>query len=67
MPHAAKQENGRRQEIENSSDGEVLAAERYAVTETNVTQLSQPGTFSDPLTEVLRSGARALLALALHD
>jgi len=25
MPHTAKQENGRRQEIENSSDGVVLA------------------------------------------
>jgi hypothetical protein len=28
--------------------------------ETNVFQLSQPGTFADPLTEVLRNGARAL-------
>jgi hypothetical protein len=27
--------------------------EGYAVTETNVFQLSQPGTFVDPLTEVL--------------
>jgi len=34
------------------------------VTETNVFQLSQPGTFADPLTEVLRKGARALLAIA---
>src|SRR5262249_40015791 len=32
---------------------------------TNVFQLSQPGTFADPLTEVLRSGARALLAQAV--
>jgi len=31
--------------------------ERYAVTETNVVELTQPGTFSDPLTEVLRNGA----------
>jgi len=36
------------------------------VTETNVFQLSQPGTFSDPLTEVLRSGARALLAQSVE-
>jgi transposase-like protein len=36
------------------------------VTETNVFQLSQPGTFADPLTEVLRSGARALLAQAVE-
>jgi transposase-like protein len=36
------------------------------VTETNVFQLSQPGTFSDPLTDVLRHGARALLARAVE-
>src|SRR5713101_4994314 len=39
---------------------------RYAVTDTNVFQLSQPGTFADPLTEVLRDGARALLAHAVE-
>jgi hypothetical protein len=32
------------------------------VSDTNVFQFSQPGTFADPLTEVLRNGARALLA-----
>ena len=32
----------------------------------NVFQLSQPGTFLDPLTEVLRNGARALLAQAVE-
>ena len=32
------------------------------MTEANVFQLSQPGTFTDPLTAVLRNGARALLA-----
>src|SRR6267154_1972122 len=36
------------------------------MTETNVFQLSQPGTFSDPLTEVLRNGARALLTQAVE-
>jgi putative transposase len=36
------------------------------VTDTNVFQLSQPGTFTDPLTEVLRNGARALLAQAVE-
>jgi hypothetical protein len=36
------------------------------VTETNVFQLAQPGTFADPLTEVLRNGARALLAQAVE-
>src|SRR6266508_1467281 len=36
------------------------------MTDTNVFQLSQPGTFTDPLTEVLRTGARALLAQAVE-
>ena len=36
------------------------------MTETNVFQLSQPGTFVDPLTEVLRNGARALLSQAIE-
>jgi transposase-like protein len=36
------------------------------VTDTNVVQLTQPGTFADPLTEVLRNGARALLAQAVE-
>ena len=36
------------------------------MTETNVFQLAQPGTFTDPLTEVLRNGARALLAQAVE-
>ena len=36
------------------------------MTDTNVFQLSQPGTFADPLTEILRDGARALLAQAVE-
>jgi putative transposase len=36
------------------------------VSESNVFKLSQPGTFSDPLTEVLRGGARSLLAHAIE-
>jgi putative transposase len=36
------------------------------VTQDNVIKLAQPGTFSDPLTEVLRNGARALLAQAVE-
>src|SRR5437588_7067629 len=39
---------------------------RYAMTDTNVLQFSQPGSFADPLTEVLRNGARALLAQAVE-
>ena len=34
--------------------------------ETNVFQLSQPGTFADPLTEILRNGALALLTQAVE-
>ncbi len=36
------------------------------MTETNVFQLAQPGTFTDSLTEVLRHGARALLVRAVE-
>jgi putative transposase len=36
------------------------------VTDSNVFRLSQRGTFSDPLTEVLRNGARALLSQAVE-
>ncbi len=32
----------------------------------NVTKLIQPGAFDDPLTEILRNGARALLAQAVE-
>jgi putative transposase len=40
--------------------------ERYAVPKDNVTKLIQPGVFDDQLTEVLRHGARALLARAVE-
>jgi putative transposase len=36
------------------------------VSQDNVVKLIQPGAFSDPLTEVLREGARALLAQAVE-
>ena len=36
------------------------------MTDTNVFQLVQPGTFADPLSQVLRSGARMLLAQAVE-
>ena len=36
------------------------------MTETNVFQLAQPGTFTDSLTEVLRDGARTLLTRAVE-
>ena len=34
--------------------------------DTNIIQLVQPGSFADPLTDVLRNGARALLAQAIE-
>jgi len=36
------------------------------VSDANVVRLLQPGSFADPLTEVLRNGARALLAQAVE-
>src|SRR3954471_15903193 len=40
--------------------------ERHAMIQDNVVKLIQPAEFSDPLTEVLREGARALLAQAVE-
>src|ERR1700720_1792797 len=40
--------------------------EGYAVSDSNVIKLSQPGAFSDSLTEILRNGARALLGQAIE-
>jgi len=45
---------------------QVLAQRLFqGVDETDVSQLSQPGILADPLTEVLRNGARVLLAQAI--
>jgi putative transposase len=38
----------------------------YAVSDDNVVKLVQPGAIADPLTEVLRNGARTLLAQAVE-
>jgi hypothetical protein len=40
--------------------------ERYAVSNDNVVRLIQPGGFEDQLTEILRQGARSLLAQAVE-
>jgi transposase-like protein len=40
--------------------------ERYAVSNDNVVRLIQPGAFEDRLTEILRGGARTLLAQAVE-
>jgi hypothetical protein len=39
---------------------------RYAVTQDNIAKFAEPGAFEDPLTEVLRSGGRKLLAQAIE-
>ena len=39
---------------------------RYAVTQDNIVKFAEPGAFEDPLTEVLRCGARKLLAQAVE-
>ena len=36
------------------------------MSESNIVKLAQPGTFTDSLTEILRSGARALLTQAVE-
>ena len=36
------------------------------MSDANVIKLLQPGSFADPLTEVLRNGARALLVQAIE-
>ncbi len=36
------------------------------MTDNNVIKLAQPGAFTDPLSEILRSGARALLTQAVE-
>jgi hypothetical protein len=39
---------------------------RYALTQDNIVKFAEPGAFEDPLTEVLRCGARKLLAGAIE-
>jgi putative transposase len=39
---------------------------RCAVTQDNIAKFFEPGAFEDPLTEVLRSGARKLLAQVIE-
>jgi putative transposase len=40
--------------------------ERYAVSKDNIIKLIQPGNVADQLTEILRNGARVLLAQAVE-
>jgi putative transposase len=40
--------------------------ERYAVSKDNIVELIEPEVFDDQLTEVLRNGARGLLARAVE-
>jgi len=44
----------------------LLTKERYAVSKDNIIQLIQPTNVDDQLTEILRAGARILLARRLR-
>jgi hypothetical protein len=59
-------ESGRRHIVRVLDASTSPPKERYAVSNDNVNQLIQPGIFDDQLTEVFRSGARALLAKAVE-
>jgi hypothetical protein len=47
-------------------DAAIPMKECYVVTDTNVIKLVQPGAFTESLTEILRSGARALLTQSVE-
>src|SRR3981081_1854061 len=61
-----RRESGRRHIVGVLDASTSPPKERYAVSNDNVIQLIQPGIFDDQLTEVLRNGARALLAKAVE-
>jgi hypothetical protein len=52
--------------LDNPTNATSPPKERYAVSSDNVVKLIQPGAFADQLTEILRQGARALLAQAVE-
>jgi hypothetical protein len=47
-------------------DASTSPPRRYAVSKDNIIKLIQPGNVDDQLTEILRNGARALLARAVE-
>src|SRR3981081_4059597 len=61
-----RRESGRRHIVGVLDASTSPPKERYAVPNDNVTKLIQPGVFDDQLTEILRNGARALLAKAVE-
>src|SRR6202048_1357922 len=64
--HPRRRESGRRHIVGVLDASTSPPKERYAVPKDNVIKLIQPGVFDDQLTEVLRNGARALLARAVE-
>src|SRR5437763_2611687 len=57
---------GRRRRIVGVFEPPLLQQRSDTPSDANVVKLLQPGSFADPLTEVLRNGARALLAQAIE-
>src|SRR5260221_3389294 len=61
-----RRESGRRHIVGVLDASTSPSKERYAVLNDNIIKLIQPGNVEDQLTEVLRNGARALLAKAVE-
>src|SRR6476659_5541863 len=62
----ARRESGRRHIVGVLNASTSPPKERYAVSKDNIIKLIQPGNVDDQLTEILRNGARALLAQAVE-
>src|SRR5260221_11759912 len=61
-----RRESGRRHIVGVLDASTSPPKERYAVSKDNIIKLIQPGNVDDQLTEILRKGARALLAQAVE-
>src|SRR5260221_14541864 len=61
-----RRESGRRHIVGVLDASTSPPKERYAVSKDNIIKLIQPGNVDDQLTEILRNGARALLAQAVE-
>src|ERR1700752_5461289 len=62
----SRRESGRRHIVGVIDASTSPPKERYAVSKDNIIELIQPGNVEDQLTEILRNGARVLLAQAVE-
>src|SRR5260370_16711697 len=62
----SRRESGRRHIVGVLDASTSPPKERYAVSKDNIIKLIQPGNVEDQLTEILRNGARSLLAQAVE-